>query len=64
VNHILNISGRSEKYNVEIYSLTGQKLYQDFNISKIDMSMYSEGVYIIKVSDQNSTSTKRVIKIN
>ena len=64
MNHILNISGRSEKYNVEIYSLTGQKLYQDFNISKIDMSMYSEGVYIIKVSDQNSTSTKRVIKIN
>ena len=64
VNHILNISGRSEKYNVEIYSLTGQKLYQDFNVSKIDMSIYSEGVYIIKVSDQNSTSTKRVIKIN
>ena len=64
VNDILNISGRSEKYNIEIYSLTGQKLYQDFNVSKINMSLYSNGIYIIKISDQNSTSTKRVIKIN
>ena len=64
VNDILNISGRSEKYNIEIYSLTGQKLYQDLNVSKIDMSLYSDGIYIIKISDQNSTSTKRVIKIN
>jgi len=44
--------------------LTGQKLYQDFNVSKINMSLYSNGIYIIKISDQNSTSTKRVIKIN
>ena len=64
VNDILNISGRSEKYNIEIYSLTGQKLYQDLNVSKIDMSLYSDGIYIIKISNQNSTSTKRVIKIN
>ena len=64
VNDILNISGRSEKYNIEIYSLTGQKLYQDFNVSKINMSLYSNVIYIIKISDQNSTSTKRVIKIN
>ena len=63
VSDILNINGRSEKYDIEIYSLTGQKLYQEFNVSKIDMSLYSNGIYIIKISDQNSTSTKRVIKI-
>ena len=62
VNDILYISGQSEKYNIEIYSLTGQKLNQYFNVSKIDMSLFSNGVYLIKISDQNSISTKRVIK--
>ena len=64
VNNMLFISGGSEKYNIEIYTLTGQKLYQDFNVSTIDMSLYENGIYIIKISDQNSISTKRVIKLN
>ena len=64
VNAFLHISGQSEKYNVEIYTLTGQKLYQYFNVSKIDMSLYANGVYLIKISDQNSITTKRVIKID
>ena len=63
VNDILHISGQSEKYNIEIYTLTGQKLYQYLNVSKIDMSLYANGVYLIKISDQNSIITKRVIKI-
>ena len=63
VNDILHISGQSEKYNIEIYTLTGQKLYQYLNVSKIDMSLYANGVYLIKISDQNSITTKRVIKI-
>ena len=64
VNAFLYISGQSEKYNIEIYSLTGQKLYQYFNVSKIDMNLYANGVYLIKISDQNSITTKRVIKID
>ena len=64
VNNMLFISGGSEKYNIEIYTLTGQKLYQDFNVSTIDMSLYENGIYIIKIYDQNSISTKREIKLN
>ena len=64
VSNTLYISGDSELYNIEIYTLTGQKLYHAYNVSTIDMSLYANGVYIVKLSDQNSTSTRRVIKSN
>ena len=64
VNDILYISGQSQKYDIEIYTLTGQRLYRYFNVSTIDMSLYDDGVYLIKIFDKSSISTKRVIKIN
>jgi len=63
VHNILNIRGQSQKYNVEIYTLTGQRLYQAFNTSNIDMTLLSNGIYLIKISDENTTITKRVIKV-
>ena len=63
VSNLLYISGQSEKYNIEIFTLTGQKLFQDYDTSIIDMSVYENGVYLIRISDQNSTWTKQVIKL-
>ena len=64
VDNILQISGNRESYNIEIYSLTGQKLYTAFNISNVDMSPYANGIYIIKVYHGNSLTIKRIIKSN
>ena len=64
VDDILQISGNQESYNIEIYSLTGQKLYTAFNISNVDMSPYAYGIYIIKVYHGNSLTIKRIIKSN
>jgi len=64
VDDILQISGNLESYNIEIYSLTGQKLYTAFNISNVDMSLYANGIYIIKVYHGNSLTIKRIIKSN
>ena len=64
VDDILQISGNRESYNIEIYSLTGQKLYTAFNISNVDMSPYANGIYIIKVYHGNSLTIKRIIKSN
>ena len=64
VSNLLYISGQSEKYNIEIFTLTGQKLFQDYDTSIIDMSVYENGVYLIRISDQNSTWTKQVIKLS
>ena len=38
-------------------------LYQAFDTSNIDMTSFTSGIYLIKISDQNSTTTKRVIKV-
>ncbi len=64
VDDILQISGNLESYNVEIYSLTGQKIYTAFNISNVDMGPYANGIYIIKVYHGNSLTIKRIIKSN
>ena len=64
VKDILQITGNSESYNIEIYSLTDQKLHTSSNISKVDMSLYANGIYIVKVYDSYSTLVKRVIKSN
>ena len=52
VNDILYINGQSQKYDIEIYTLTGQRLYRYFNVSTIDMSLYDDGVYLIKIFDK------------
>ena len=64
VDDILQITGNQDSYNIEIYSLTGQKIYSAFNISNVDMSLYANGVYIIKVYHGNSLTLKRIIKSN
>ena len=63
VNNILYINGQNGKYDIEIYTITGQRLYQAFDTSNIDMTSFTSGIYLIKISDQNSTTTKRVIKV-
>ena len=62
VKDVLYISGNLQFYNIELYSILGQKLLTKINSSKIDMSLLNNGVYLLKISNENSTYTVRVIK--
>ena len=62
VNHTLYISGDSSNYNIKVYSLLGQLMISAFNVNEIDVSLFTKGVYLIKISNENSTTTKRFIK--
>jgi len=33
------------------------------NVNEVDVSSFTKGVYLIKISNENSTTTKRFIKL-
>jgi hypothetical protein len=62
VKNTLYISGDSNNYNIKVYSLLGQIVITDYNVNEVDVSSLTKGIYIIKINDENSTTTKRFIK--
>ena len=63
VKKSLYISVDSSNYNIEIYSLIGQLVMAVSNVDEVDVSSFTKGVYLIKISNENSTTTKRFIKL-
>jgi hypothetical protein len=62
VKNTLYISGNSSNYSIKVYSLLGQLVIAASNVNEVDVSSFTKGVYLIKISDENSTTTKRFIK--
>ena len=62
VKNTLYIAGNSESYDIQVYSLLGQLVIAASNVNEIDVSLFNEGVYLIKISTGSSTITKRFIK--
>ncbi len=54
-----------DKKHYVIYTLDGKKIKTGFlsqNIEKISMSTLTSGLYIIKISENASTYTQRIVK--
>lgn len=65
VTNELNIDAKEQISNVSIYTLTGQQIFtksMQSNSSKVDMSAYKAGVYIVEVIANGNTKTYKVIK--
>tara|TARA_B110000211_G_scaffold230887_1_gene291343 strand:- start:337 stop:4713 length:4377 start_codon:yes stop_codon:yes gene_type:complete len=62
VRNTLYIAGNSANYNIKVYSLLGQIVMTASNTNEIDVSLFPEGIYLIKISTENTTTTKRFIK--
>lgn len=61
----LDLSTSSNDVSVEVYDVLGKKIfYKKINSisSTIDVSNWTNGIYIVKVSSENLVSTKRFIK--
>lgn len=54
----------SEKYDVEIYSMTGEKKYQAVKTNskfEIDLSSWTKGAYCVMISDGRTIVVKRIV---
>jgi hypothetical protein len=65
VSNVLTISNLEEIQNVTIYDITGKEMMNsNLNVfeSQLDLSSFSNGLYLVKVSVNNNTKTFRVVK--
>jgi hypothetical protein len=62
VKKTLYIKGNSGSYDIEVYSILGQRVMTDFGVNEIDLTSFNEGVYLIRVSTETTTTVKRIIK--
>ena len=61
-NGILNIDLEGDK-NIEVYSMEGKLLNSEWtNGLQFDISSFTAGIYLIKVSHQDKVYTSRIIK--
>jgi len=65
VKNVLSIEYNQNISQVEVFNLLGQKMTSntfDATTAQVDMSSYNSGVYLVKVTSNNTTKTIRVIK--
>ena len=63
VQNILYITGDdSEDYDVEVFSVLGQLVLSVVNVTQIEVGGFNSGLYLIKITSENSTQVKRIIK--
>lgn len=63
-NGIINISSKIANNNIEVFDVTGRKVYTthtNSTLSTIDLSSYGKGVFVVKISDGKNVTTKKVI---
>lgn len=60
----LAVDGSTTIYTIEIYNLQGQKVFANSteNTQTIDLSAQASGMYFLKLSDGQSTVTKKLIR--
>ncbi|MBK6522702.1 MAG: T9SS type A sorting domain-containing protein [Sphingobacteriaceae bacterium] len=49
-----------EDYELTVINSNGDLIFRDSNLSKIDMTPYSEGLYLITITSKNSKLTKKI----
>lgn len=51
-----------ELFDIEVYSILGQKVASAVATNQLDLSRFDQGVYFLRIKTQNNTVVKRVIK--
>lgn len=61
----ITLPSLQENVNVEVFDVLGKRIYQtEINTLKkaIDVSEWNKGLYLVRISSDNGTQTKRLIK--
>ncbi|GEQ85945.1 hypothetical protein ULMS_14530 [Patiriisocius marinistellae] len=65
VNDILNITTSKSNYTIEVYNLQGQLVASEINnngTSTFDYSQFSSGLYIMKLTSEDTSESFKIIK--
>ncbi len=62
VQNVLYIGRSNEQFDVEVYSILGQKVGSALATNQLDLSTFDTGVYFIKIKANNQTVIKKIIK--
>ena len=62
VKSILYIGQTNDQFDIEVYSILGQKVGSALATNQLDLSRFDQGVYFLRIKTQNNTVVKRVIK--
>ena len=65
VKDILNIKTQLTNYNVEVFTIEGQMLYQgkkNVTNATIDYSNFANGVYLMRLTSENTVQTVKIVK--
>ena len=62
VKNVLYIGRSDDRFDVEVYSILGQKVGSALATNQLDLSTFDTGVYFIKVKTNNQTVIKKIIK--
>lgn len=59
---IINVKTELSKFEIEIFNLLGQIVIKSSNDKEINISNLTEGAYLVRISSNNKTFTKKIIK--
>jgi hypothetical protein len=62
VKNVLYIGRSADRFDVEVYSILGQKVGSALATNQLDLSTFDTGVYFIKIKTNNQTVIKKIIK--
>ncbi|MBO7481925.1 MAG: S8 family peptidase [Bacteroidales bacterium] len=62
VSNVLEIRGIEGIFELKVYDSMGRCVFSGENVSRIDVSSYSAGVYTISISDANGTRNAKFVK--
>ncbi|WP_323787962.1 T9SS type A sorting domain-containing protein [Psychroserpens sp.] len=61
----INLPAFSENASISVYDVLGKKVYEsNFNSlsARVNVSQWNSGIYLVRVSTENATHTKRLVK--
>ena len=62
VKNTLYITGITGEFKVQAYSVTGQEVFNYRNNSKLDVSKLKQGIYFVKISENQKNTTFKFVK--
>lgn len=62
VKNVLYIGRSADRFDIEVYSILGQKVGSALATNQLDLSTFDTGVYFIKIKTNNLTVIKKIIK--